>query len=168
MKRKTKKRITITPEHIDTVDRIVTDVNDPNQILVARQQADGISEQSVRRICYGLSLAKRGIKVYQSNNIPGKDMCDMINKKYAHLIAKSELDCIHQDEINKDLLLHAFANNKNLKGLGKVNDFDKSIEECKPKVEVKSDIQYLADAIMKLVEVTETQNRIIELLINKN
>lgn len=153
MKNESRNRVTVKPEYIDTVAKLVTDVNNATQILVARQQTDGLSEQSIRRICYGLSLAKKGIRVHPCNNIPGKTMCNLINQKYAHLIAKTELDNLHEKELNKLNLLYAFKDNKNVKDVGKVNDFDKSVEDCAPKVEVKSDIEYLADAIMKLVQV---------------
>lgn len=161
------KRVTITRDHIDLVDKLVTNPRDDLQRLEVTQLT-GISDQSVKRICFGLSLAKRGIEVRPCNNIPGKDMCRMINEKYAYTIARNACNNIHKNDIERNNLLYAFKDGKNVKGVGKVNDFDKTIDECKPKVEVKSDIQYLADAVMKLAEATETRNKIIELLINKN
>ncbi len=161
-----RKRVTITRDHIDIVDKLVTNPKDDLQRL-AVTQTTGISDQSVKRICFGLSLAKKGIKVHACNNIPGEDMCRMINEKYAHVIARNECNKIHQDEIDRKNLIHAFANNKKTKDIGKVLNFDKLVEEFEPKVEVKSDIQYLADAVIKLADVTNTQNKLIELLLTR-
>lgn len=168
MKMESRARKTITRDHIDLVDKMVTNNKDSLQIL-AVTQLTGISEQSVHRICFGLSLAKSGTKVHPCPNIPGEKMCNMINEKYAHVIARNECNKIHERELERENLIHAYANNKSVKDVGKVLNFDKLVEESEPesKVQVKSDIQYLAEAVMKLAEVTTTQNKLIELLLTR-
>lgn len=158
---KDKTRVTLTK---DLIDQIWKEWNllaptERNTKLVGG--IVGVSPATVYRVVTACVHASYGNRVrYDPTKWPNAMMVKYLNEeKFAHVIAAKE-----SREATKNKALHqseAFCNN-----MEKVNLFD-PIEPEQPNVEVKSDIQYLADAVMKLAKVTETHNEIMNLLLKR-
>lgn len=156
---KERTRVTLTTDLIDQIwkEWNLLDPNHRSENIVAG--IVNVSIATVHRVVTACIHASYGNRVWHDpRKWPNAMMVKYLNEeKFAHAIAAKEAR-----EATKKTAQQEHEIYKNMR---KVIQFDPI--EPESKVQVKSDIEYLADAVMKLAEVTTTQNKLIELLLTR-